>query len=42
MPPKKLSKWNIHLAKVFKDGKKKDSKYTFVEAMKEAKKSYVK
>lgn len=42
MPPKKKSKWNIHVMKTFSDGKKKDPKYSFVQAMKDAKKSYVK
>ena len=42
MPPKKNNPWTIHVSKVFKEGKKKDPKYTFVNALKDAKKSYSK
>tara|TARA_R110000787_G_scaffold73525_2_gene163935 strand:- start:3435 stop:3563 length:129 start_codon:yes stop_codon:yes gene_type:complete len=42
MPPKKLSAWNKHVGVVFKAGKKKDPKYSFVQALKDAKKTYKK
>lgn len=41
-PKKEASKmtWKSHLAKVYADGKKKDSSYKYSTAMKDAKKSY--
>ena len=47
MPPKKETKkeepkmtWKSHLAKVYADGKKKDSSYKYSQAMKDAKTTY--
>jgi hypothetical protein len=34
--------WKSHLAKVYADGKKKDSSYKYSQAMKDAKKTYKK
>lgn len=49
MPPKKETKeaapkmsWKDHLAKVYAEGKKKDSSYKYSQAMKDAKKTYKK
>jgi len=39
---KKQSAWNIHLMKVFHEMQKKNPSIKLSEAMKEAKKSYVK
>jgi len=43
-PKKEASKmtWKSHLAKVYADGKKKDSSYKYSQAMKDAKKTYKK
>lgn len=40
--PKKSNPWTVHVSKVFKDGKKKNSNYTFTQALKDAKKTYKK
>ena len=37
---KKKSQWQIHLMKVYKEMKKRDSSTKLTDAMKEAKKSY--
>ena len=42
MEKRKLTAWNIHLMKVYKEMKKKDSTIKLKDAMKEAKKSYKK
>ena len=40
--PRKLTAWNIHARKVYRAGKKKNSSYTFSQALKDAKKTYKK
>lgn len=34
--------WNDHVMKVYREGKKKNSKYKLTQAMKDAKKTYTK
>jgi len=40
--PRKLTAWNIHTKKVYAAGKAKNSKYTFTQALKDAKGTYKK
>jgi len=42
MAKRKPTAWNIHLMKVYKEMKKKDSSIKFSDAMKAAKKTYKK
>jgi len=42
MPPEHLKKWREHLDKVYKEMKEKNPDTKLKDAMKEAKKSYVK
>tara|TARA_R110000824_G_scaffold94136_1_gene227401 strand:+ start:1428 stop:1553 length:126 start_codon:yes stop_codon:yes gene_type:complete len=40
--PKKQSPWIAHVLKTFNEGKKKNPKYQYKNAMKDAKKTYKK
>ena len=38
--PRKSTAWNIHTKKVYAAGRKKNAKYKFSQALKDAKKTY--
>ena len=40
--PRKLTQWNIHARNFYRAGRARNPKYTFSQALKDAKKTYTK